>query len=111
MGMNESGRPLSTQGSIAQPANLHLNLQKLYSQTEINEAEEDYPDDEVADEIPDPDDTEDEYAHRVSDDEGHANKSATTSMRDRLRPTDMLKTHGGAFHDEDSSQPVGGTSR
>jgi len=73
------------------------NRPKFYSQTEINEAEEDYPDEEVADEIPDQDDTEDEQEHLVSDDEGHINESATSSMRDRLRPVDMLLTHGGAF--------------
>lgn len=75
-------------------------MQRLYAQTEINEAVEDndYPEQEVAEEIPDPDDdTEDEQDHCVSDDEGHANQSATTSMRERLRPTEMLVTHGGAF--------------
>ena len=48
---------------------------RLYSQTEINEAEEDYPEDEIADEIPDGDDTEDEQEHLVDEDEGHANES------------------------------------
>lgn len=47
---------------------------RLYSQTEINEAEEDYPEDEIADEIPDGDDTEDEQEHLVDEDEGHANE-------------------------------------
>ena len=40
--------PLSTQGSVNLPPQ-----HKFYSQTEINEADEDYPEDEVADEIPD----------------------------------------------------------
>ena len=80
----------------------------MYAQTEINEAAEDddYPEEEVADEIPDPnpdDDTEDENDDCISDDEGHANQSATISMNERLRPRDMLVTHGGAFQDSNSS--------
>ena len=80
----------------------------MYAQTEINEAAEDddYPDEEVADEIPDrnpDDDTEDENDHCVSDDEGHANQSVATSMNERLRPKDMLVTHGGAFQDNSSN--------
>ena len=82
---------------------------KFYSQTEINEADEDYPEDEVADEIPDQNeieaDTEDEQDMLPSnDEEGHINdsKERTLSVRDKLRPVDMLPTHGGAFQEEDS---------
>ena len=63
-------QPLSTQVSI-DPA--PRARQKFYSQTEINEAEEDLPDEEIADEIPDQleyDDTEDEREHHISDDDG-----------------------------------------
>ena len=82
---------------------------KFYSQTEINEADEDYPEDEVADEIPDDQhdvegDTEDEQdLLKSDDDEGHINESKDAlSVRDKLRPVDMLPTHGGAFQEEDS---------
>lgn len=55
----------------------------------------------MADEIPDEhDDTEDEE-HNIlkSDDEGHVNESqeAPEFVPGRLRPIDMLPTHGGAF--------------
>ena len=38
------------------------------------------------------------------DEEGHINgsKERTLSVRDKLRPVDMLPTHGGAFQEEDS---------
>lgn len=65
----------------------------------------------MADEIPDDNiandgDTEDEQDLLKSDEEeGHANessKAATLSVKDKLRPVDMLPTHGGAFQEEDS---------
>ena len=43
-------KPLTTQESIDAAVKTR---QKFYSQTEINEAEEDFPEEEVADEIPD----------------------------------------------------------
>ena len=77
---------------------------KMYSQTEINEAEEEYPDEEVADEIPDHEDTEDEQEHRISEEEGHVNESkeVTTLMKEKLRPIEMLQTSGAQFQEEDS---------
>jgi len=61
----------------------------------------------VADEIPDEhDDTEDEEQNILkSDDEGHVNESqeASESVHGRLRPVDMLPTHGGAFQQEEDS--------
>lgn len=78
----------------------------MYSSTEINEREEDYPDEEIADEIPDEeaDTTEDEQDHHLVsdvdiDEESRVNnESVTSSVRERLRPVDMLLTHGGAFN-------------
>lgn len=43
--------PISQEVECLQSGMIHR--QKQYSQTEINEADEDYPEDEVADEIPD----------------------------------------------------------
>lgn len=72
-----SKHPLSTQSSHG-PLQLGKQ-QKFYSQTEINEAEEEYPDEEVADEIPDQDDTEDELEHCVSEDEARLDDSKEAS--------------------------------
>lgn len=50
-------------------------------------------------------DTEDEQdLLKSDDDEGHVNESkeATLSVKDKLRPVDMLPIHGGAFQEEDS---------
>jgi len=90
-------QPVSTQGS--QQPQQAVRHQKFHLQTEINEAEEEYPDDEVADEIPDQDSTEEEQDRLEIDDEGHVDESkdATSSVREKLRPVDMLPTHGGAF--------------
>ena len=39
------------------------------------------------------------------DDEGHVNESkdATSSVREKLRPVDVLPTHAGGFQDEEDS--------